>query len=146
MSNHLNFLGTSIWIPSHNAPEWDQVGQPGKLYRPIIIAAYSYAYLPMGLILYGINIFRRGHCWRGRLLISLSGLLFILSFIASNLLNPTQNRLYFFSSLLVAIHLYSLERPYFKRGIREGWQPARWWIPLCFLTFIELVAKAWAGI
>ncbi|MEM9004226.1 MAG: hypothetical protein AAGE59_11980 [Cyanobacteria bacterium P01_F01_bin.86] len=133
MSNHLNFLGTSIWVPNHDASEWEQGGEPEKLYRPIVIAAYSSAYLPIGLILYGLNIFRRGDRWKGKLIIYLSGLFLILSIVVSN---STQAQLYYFFSPLIAAHLYSLERSYFKRAIREGWQPARWWIPLFFWAFI----------
>jgi len=134
MSNHLNFLGISIWVPSHNAPEWDQVSQPGKLYQPSIIATYSAFDFSIGLILYGINLGRREHYWRGRLLIFLSGLLLIFNLIVSSSLTDYKSPLYSFANWFVAIHLYLLEKPYFKRAVREGWQSARWWIPLCLLA------------
>lgn len=136
MSKHLNFLGLSVWVPEHSATEWNQRLQPGVLYQPSVIAAYSVlAGWPVGLLLYGMNQFWRGHRQRGQFLMALSGLCWILLLgSSSSAVLGLLPQLFSLFSPLISLYFNLLEKPYFRRAIGEGWRPARWWPPLCFLV------------
>ncbi|HIK31508.1 MAG TPA: hypothetical protein IGS17_20795 [Oscillatoriales cyanobacterium M59_W2019_021] len=133
-------MGTSIWVSEYDTAQ-EYGGTllfPSKpLYSPITLAAYCiFSGLLVGIILSGINIFRRGHIWIGRLLIISSGLI-----LACILLTPTlasSNLWLGFLNGIVGIHLYKTETPHFNRAIRSGGKQARWWVPLIFVALIEL--------
>lgn len=134
MGKQINVLGYSFWI-SDNQPESDEkIASNKRFYSPSILAAYCIlSNLFVGIILYGINISRRGYLWRGRVLILLSGLILVTSQILPILESWHTVRSRFLLNGLVAISLYTSEKPHFQRAIRHGNQQARWWLPLIWL-------------
>jgi hypothetical protein len=138
MGKHINFFGYSLWRGDDTHPESEEEQVPTKpLYSPTVLAAYSiFTGLFVGIILYGINISRRGYVWRGRVLIVLSGLIRVLSIFFPTLRQLTTSPWSLLLSTLVAISLYTTEKPHFKRAMRNGGKPARWWLPLIWIAVI----------
>lgn len=138
MSKHINLFGYSLWIADEILQESEDKLSPIKpLYSPSALAAYCiFTNLFIGIILYGINIYRRGYLWRGRLFIALSGLILLFSIFV-----PTMSQFQTIRSGLllngpVAISIYTVEKPHFQRVIRHGGKRARWWLPLIWIVSI----------
>jgi hypothetical protein len=136
MANHINFMGYSLWTSDTTLQESDQERAVAKpLYSPTVLAAYSIVFnLFIGIILYGINITRRGYRWRGIILIALSGLTLAASALVpvSDLLITAQQSKFPLNGL-VGLSLYAVEKPHFRRAIRHGGKQARWWLPLVWI-------------
>ena len=134
MSGQINFLGYSFWI-SDDLEESEKEQSPSKpCYGPRVLAAYCvFTNLFVGALLYGINVSRRGHPWRGRTLVALSGLILGASLFIPTLDQSSTLRFRFFLNGLVALSLYKSERPYFQRALRRGHKPAKWWLPLIWI-------------
>jgi hypothetical protein len=137
MGKHINLMGYSLWISDDTQQESDEeISSSQPLYSPGVIAAYCiFTSLFVGIILYGINLSRRGYLWRGRVLIASSG-----SILAASLLPPildsfsmTLSQSKFLLHGLVALSLYKAEERHFQRSIRNGNPQARWWLPLIWL-------------
>lgn len=138
MGKHINFLGYSLWIsdaPQQGSNEEISANKP--LYSPAVLAAYCiFTNLFVGIILYGINIFRRGYVWRGRVLIALSSLILVASVLVPIVDSLSMSRAQFVLNALVALSLYAVEKPHFQRAIRNGSKHARWWLPLILIGVI----------
>jgi len=92
----------------------DMSGQ--RLYSPVVIGLYcGLASLPLGLILYGINVLRRGEVWMGRVLIALAVIVEVCMILST-----------FFGQDPFGGSLFLL----FRREILQGAVRARWWPPL----------------
>lgn len=144
MGKHINFLGYSLWIVNDKEqPPSEALPLNRSFYSPGILAAYCvFANFPVGILLYSINLFRRGYLWRGRLLAGLSGLFLVFQVVQRlfvNSSNFTENRSEFLLNALVAVVLYGTERSHFDRAIRNGGKPARWWLPLILIAGIVAV-------
>lgn len=135
MGKQINVLGYSFWLSDACQPESDEKTPSNKrFYSPGVLAAYCiFANLLVGIILYGINISRRGYLWRGRVLIVLSSLILATSQVLPILESWHTVRSQFFLNGLVALNLYASEKPHFQRAIRHGNQQAKWWLPLIWL-------------
>jgi hypothetical protein len=142
MGNHINFMGYSLWTSDTTPQESDPERAASKpLYSPIVLAAYSMIFnLFVGIILYGINISRRGYVGRGRVLIVLSGLILVTTaLVPTNLLSTVQQSKFLLNGL-VGLSLYAVEKPHFQRAIRNGDQQARWWLPLIWVGILSGLA------
>ncbi len=138
MIKHINFFGYSLWISDETQQEFDEeVSSRKALYSPGVLAAYCiFTNLFVAIILYGINIFRRGYLGRGRVLIAWSGLLLVASVFVPILNQLSTVRSGFLLNILVALSLYRVEKPHFQRAIRNGSKQARWWLPLIWIGVI----------
>ena len=104
-----------------------------KVYSPGTIAAYTaLANLPMGLILYGLNLKARGQRRLG-----LSMALFGAAALVLLVLLPVGESLPRGVMLAVgicgAVNVYKLEKRPFEISLREGATRARWWPPTLFI-------------
>lgn len=137
MSDHLNFLGLTFWV--REQPKTPP--NPGRisgcrLYSPKVLVAYCIlGQFPAGVFLYGINLFRRGFRWRGKLLCILSASLLIASIGQGMLAGETfEYRSNLSLDELVAVHLYGIEKFRFEGEMRRGGKPARWWMPSLWIA------------
>jgi len=110
-----------------------------RLYRPGVLAAYCIiANLPFGIFLYGLNVYRRGHFWMGRIILAVSA----VAIIAMSIAVASGAKVYCIPSLLlnivVGVGLMKAERGSYQKAILNGATPARWWPPLLFLAAISL--------
>lgn len=131
MTKHINFLGYSTWISSEsNHKESILVREHNQsLYSPSVLAGYSFLVPSIGIILYGINLYRRDEQLKGRVFIIVScSFIFLSIFIARR--NTQMMFISNFFSTLIALSLYQLEKPYFNRAMRNGFHKASWWPPL----------------
>ncbi len=124
----------------------DQTPQVKKrLYSPGVIAAYSIlTTLPFGLLLYAINIRRRGDKWVGTILALLAAIVLVGSSIAAIMGRRVFGLNFFLISVLVAIGLYRIESGPYKKAISEGALPARWWIPALWALLWFSILIAWS--
>jgi len=106
---------------------------PGRtLYAPGTIAAYTVlANIPVGLILYGLNLRARDQRRFGGLVLLLGGVCFGLFIIVA--MSVGLPRLMILIGALAAAHLYRLEKQPFNKAIQEGASRARWWPPALWL-------------
>nr|WP_290226611.1 hypothetical protein [Trichocoleus desertorum] len=141
MTKHINFLGYSLWVRNRTEKMSDDT-PPFKapLYSPSALAVYCFfTNFGIGTLLYSINIFRRGYLWRGRAIAILSvAFLIVEMFTATSgvrFLAPGRSIL----NMLVAICLYSAEKPHFNRAVRDGIKQAKWWLPLVWILVITSI-------
>jgi hypothetical protein len=141
MRKHINFLGYTFWIADDRDQTSSRTEFPGVFfYSPSVLAAYSiFTNFSVGILLYSRNLSRRGYFWRGRVLAILSVLFLVFRvfqglFVAST--RFTEYRSEFLLDVLVAAILYGSEKPHFDRAVRNGSKPARWWLPLVWITAI----------
>ncbi|UCB52369.1 MAG: hypothetical protein JSV10_10375 [Candidatus Zixiibacteriota bacterium] len=116
-----------------------------RLYRPGVIAAYTVlSGMAIGLLLYALNLLRRGQRWLGVLTLVLCGVLFIL--IAA--VFTMGGRMFGLGLLgvLAAILIYQLERKPFDLALERGATPAKWWPPILFVLAFLLVLIVAAGL
>jgi hypothetical protein len=141
MTRHNNLLGCSFWVRDDVDPTPDKVTTSrAPLYSPSALVAYCILTdFGIGTLLYGINVFRRGYLWRGRAIAILSVALLTIELFTSasgvRFLSPGRSIL----NMLVAVCLYSAEKPHFNRAVRDGIKSARWWLPLVWIVIITLI-------
>lgn len=137
---HINFLGYNLWVQDYVDQTSDKIpASRAPLYSPISLAVYCFlTHFGIGTLLYSINVLRRGYLWRGRAIAALSVIFIIIEMFTSAsgvyFLAPGRDIL----SMLVAVCLYSAEKPHFNRAMRDGIKPARWWLPLVWIVVITL--------
>jgi hypothetical protein len=105
-----------------------------RFYSPGVIAGYCIVMMTVGLVLYGLNLCRRGKTWNGRLLIILSIIITFQSMVSNFL--PGENiygRILSTLPILVAFGLYKKEMAPYERAISCGAIPAKWWPPLLWI-------------
>ena len=109
-----------------------------RLYPPGLIAAYTVLFnLPLGLILYGLNVIARGRRSYGRIMVGsgvLTGIYFLLRMFRPHI--PEQSRMLFVIGLLCAMSIYKLESGTYEKAIAAGASRARWWPPLVVMIAI----------
>jgi|GEM_PF-1452143 len=116
-----------------------------RLYRPGVIAAYTVlSGMAIGLLLYALNLLRRGQRWVGILTLVLCGVLFIL--IAA--VFTMGGRIFGLGlvGVLVALLVYQLERKPFDLALERGATPAKWWPPILFVLGFLVVLIVAAGL
>ena len=110
-----------------------------KVYAPSVIAAYTaLANLPMGLILYGLNIKARGRRGLGMSMVwfGAAGLAFLLLLSVKG---SAPGFPLFVVGVFGAIGVYQLEKRPFELALSQGAARARWWPPaLVFLLAIAV--------
>jgi hypothetical protein len=106
-----------------------------RLYKPGVLAAYIVlSGLPVGLLLYGMNLARRGQRSVGGMLWALSGILLALMLVvvAGGGRLSGQGVL----SIPIAIWVYVTERKHYELALQRGARPAKWWPPLVLVLGI----------
>jgi hypothetical protein len=107
-----------------------------RLYSPVTIAAYGIlTSLPIGVVLYGINISRRGEIWFGRFLIAIGVLVLAGTTIAGILGSDVFRSQFMLVSIFGAIGLMKMEAVPYKKAIAKGALKAKWWSPLLWVIF-----------
>jgi hypothetical protein len=145
MARHINFLGYSTWIFSECDHEESMLirDHNQSLYSPGVLAVYSFLAPSIGIILYGINLYRRDEQLKGRAFIIIScSFIFLSIFVARH-----HAQMIFITktfSTLVALSLYQLEKPYFNRAIRNGFHKASWWPPLIGILLMLVISWLFA--
>jgi hypothetical protein len=106
-----------------------------KLYAPGVIVAYTIlANVPVGLVLYGINIINRGFKTYGKIVLwsgILSGII-----LAVIIVNGNPPRMLMPIGLMCGITIYKYESGPYKKAIASGARKAKWWPPLLILLII----------
>jgi hypothetical protein len=116
-----------------------------RLYRPGVIAAYMIlSGMAIGLLLYALNLLRRGQRWLGVLTLVLCGVLFIV--IAAVFTMGGRILGLGLLGVLVAILVYQLERRPFDLALERGATPAKWWPPILLVLGFLLVLVVAAGL
>jgi hypothetical protein len=125
---------------SNNAQSTQQKNIEGKrLYSPGVIAGYCIFIMTIGLVLYGLNLGRRGKAWNGRLLIMLS-IVIACQTVVSDFL-PGKNiggGVLSMLPIFVALELYKKEQIPYEKAISHGAVTAKWWPPLLWLLIALL--------
>ncbi|ASC73867.1 hypothetical protein XM38_048410 [Halomicronema hongdechloris C2206] len=114
------------------------------LYSPLTLALHTLAFGPFfGLVLYGLNLIRRGEGQKGNIFVVASLVLLVLSLVLVWVRFPALVIL----NGLVAVTLYQLETPHFDYALDHGGRAARWWWPtligLALLLLQGLIALSW---
>ncbi len=110
------------------------------LYSPIVIAVYcALISFLAGFILYGINLYRRGQIWFGRLFIGLSVFVFIGAMITAFMGNRILDGKSYIFSIIIAVGLYRMESAPYAKALSLGAMKAKWWPPLLWSLFIITV-------
>lgn len=120
--------------------EEGKVSEGVRLYKPGVLALYIViSGLPIGLLLYGLNIARRGQRRLGGVLWVLSGILLALMLA----LAATGGRVRGFGilSIPIAIWVYGTERKPYALALKKGATPAKWWPPLLLVFGLILVVS-----
>ena len=113
-----------------------------KVYSPSVIAAYTaLGNLPMGLILYGLNIRARGRRSLGMSMVCFGAaglaILVVLSLKGSAPRVPL-----FAVAVFGAINVYQLEKRPFEQALAHGAVRARWWPPALMLLLVTAATAA----
>lgn len=115
-----------------------------RLYKPGVIAAYMVlSGMAVGLLLYALNLMRRGQRWVGGLILALCGALFVL--IAATVTMGGRVSGLGILGVLVAIFVYQMERRPYALALERGATPAKWWPPI-FLVLGLLLMIAIIGV
>lgn len=145
MIRQVVFLGYSLWVVDD--PEQTSLRPRKPLYHPVAIAAYCMlATLFVGVILYGINVSRRGYPWKGRLFVTLSSILLILWLLFPTVdfvvpIHPSS-----ILNLIVAVNLYAIEKPYFTWAMCRGGSQAKSLVPLAWVLWIWTTVVLFHGL
>ena len=116
-----------------------------RLYRPGVIAGYTVlSGMAVGLLLYALNLLRRGQRWLGVLTLVLCGVLFIT--IAAVFTMGGGILGLGLVGVLVALLVYQLERKPFDLALERGATPAKWWPPILFVLAFLIVLIVAAGL
>lgn len=114
-----------------------------KLYSPAALAAYTAVVnLPMGFILYGMNLKARG---RRRLGISMVwfGSVCLVFITLLSLSGAIPGFPFVIIGIFGAINVYQLEKRPFEQALREGAVRARWWPPAVILLLTGGFLAVW---
>jgi hypothetical protein len=108
-----------------------------RFYSPGVIAGYCILIMTVGLVLYGLNLCRRGKTLNGKLLIILS-ILITFHVVVSAFLRGKNIYTGILSMLpiLVALWLYKKEQIPYEKAILCGAIPAKWWPPLLWILAV----------
>ncbi len=99
-----------------------------RVYSPGAIAAYSVlGGLPLGSLLYGLNVSRRGSRGMGTLLYVVGGGSYVFMLVAAAA--GANIGLYGLLGIFGAIGFYKMESGPFQNALRRGAARARWWPP-----------------
>lgn len=113
------------------------------LYSPTVIAVYCVlASFLVAFVLYGINVYRRGQLWIGRLYIGLSIIVFLGFVISAFSGSAVLNGVPFILSIVIAVGLYKIELKPFEKALAQGAVRAKWWPPLLWVILIVLAYLA----
>jgi hypothetical protein len=108
-----------------------------KLYSPGIIVAYTIlANLPIGLVLYGINIINRGFRTYGKIILW-SGIICGIV-LAAIILHGDPPRILMLINVMCGITIYKYESGPYKKAIAAGALKARWWPPLLIVVAVTV--------
>jgi hypothetical protein len=111
------------------------------LYSPIVIAIYcALISFLAGFILYGINLYRRGQIWLGRLFIGLSVIVFLGAMIAAFVGSNVYGGKSYILSIIIAVGLYKMESAPYAKALSLGATKAKWWPPLLWSLLIIVVS------
>lgn len=103
------------------------------LYSPAVIAAYTaLANIPVGCILYGLNLQARGSKSLGRLLVVV-GAAGIIGLAVVVLFLPTSPRSMTCLGIFAAFCFYQFEKAPVAAALRDGASLARWWPPALYV-------------
>jgi len=96
-----------------------------KLFSPGVIAAYTVlANLPLGCLLYGLNLRARGQRRFGNLMLWVGIVGFVLLFFLA--MNDALPGLSMLIGAAAAINVYKLEKNAFERDVKTGISPTPW--------------------
>jgi hypothetical protein len=113
-----------------------------RVYSAVVIAAYTaLANMPVGCVLYGLNLQARGARLRGRLMIAvgiIGGIAIVMASISDHI-GRFQSRMLFILAIFSAICFYRFERGPVRAALRDGAVLARWWPPALFLLALCIV-------
>jgi hypothetical protein len=98
-----------------------------RFYKPGVIAVFCLLGVPVGTLLYGLNIARRGDRLLGYGLAVVSGLILLFAPFSNG---PDLSRVAFYAGIFFAIGIFNLETGPYQLALSRGGQPARWWPPL----------------
>jgi hypothetical protein len=124
-------LKVAVEVVASESKNFAFIGE--RLYPPSLLAAYTILInVPLGLILYGMNIMARGNRLYGKIMIG-SGVLggiWLLAFV----LSPHRGRtnMFLLTGLICGLSIYKSESGPYQRAIAAGALKARWWPPLLF--------------
>jgi hypothetical protein len=120
---------------SHASDTENQLFVRKRFYHPKLLAAYSIlGNLPLAFFLYGLNVYRRGSFWMGRIILLLSALAIIGMSIALAVGAKGFGIPWTLFSIFVGIGLMKAEKSGYQRAIANGGTPAKWWPPLMFIV------------
>jgi hypothetical protein len=104
-----------------------------KLYSPGVIAGYTaLANLPMGCILYGLNLRQRGQRRLSLIMLWFGAISLVLLIFMS--FKGAVPPFAFVVGIVAAINVYKLEKRPFERALQRGAIRARWWPPALLLV------------
>ena len=116
-----------------------------RLYKPGVIAAYMVlSGMAIGLLLYALNVLRRGQRWLGGLILALSAALVIMIVTIVTMGGRVSGL--GMIGVLVAIFVYQLERRPYTLALERGATPAKWWPPLFLVLGFLLIVVVTAGL
>jgi len=105
-------------------------GVEGKrFYPPGVIAAYCVVFLPIGLLIYGLNVRRRGGRAIGGIMSALSAALFVLIVIFVGVYGRSPGS-FGILGVFVGIGLLRMEDGPYRSARARGGAKAAWWPPL----------------
>jgi len=113
------------------------------LYRPGVVAAYTVLSMPVGLALYGLNLYRRGSRCMGATLTAFAGILYV-GVLIDGIVSPTRRYSFLDLGLLpipLAFGVYRIEAGPCRKAFAHGAKPALWWHP--FLVIASTMLVAW---
>jgi hypothetical protein len=119
-----------------HAPDTENQLFVGKqFYHPKHLAAYSIlANLPLAFFLYGLNVYRRGSFWMGRIILISSALAIIGMSIAFAAGAKGYGIPWTLFSIVVGIGLMKAEKSNYQKAILNGGIRAKWRPPLLFIA------------
>jgi len=124
--------------PSENAVAQELAGR--LFYSPNVIAAYCVFSLPLGLLLYGLNLTRgwnrvMGYALTGISAVAVDGLL-LASALGARISDISKLGAL---GLFVGIGVLNTEGGAYRRALSRGGATARWWTPLLWALGVIVV-------
>ena len=115
-----------------------QILENRRFYPPGVIGAYCVVFFPLGLLLYALNVRRRGGRVMGGVLSGLSAIFAVLTIVYAVI----YGRFVEISGLgvFVGIGLIRMEDGPYKTARAQGGVRARWWPPLLWVGAAIVVA------
>jgi len=116
-----------------------------RLYKPGVIAAYMVlSGMAIGLLLYALNLLRRGQRWVGAVVLVVSAALVIMIVTIVTMGGRVSGL--GMAGVLVALFVYQLERKPFALALERGATPAKWWPPIFLVLGFLLIVVVTAGL